>query len=339
MSIWRLWWGGVSGSIREPRFWDAPAYRFSPLSTALLPASWVYAGATRLRWAMANPARVGVPVICVGNLVAGGAGKTPTALAIADHLKALNPHFLTRGYRGNLARLARVNPARHTAREVGDEALLLAEHAPTWASPDRAAAAGAAIAAGAGALVMDDGFQNPGLAKDVSLVVVDGDVGFGNGRLLPAGPLRETPARGLARAQAVVVVGGDGDGGRLDTGGLPVLHARLEPVAESAQALRGARVIAFAGIGRPAKFFASLRALDCDLVSCEKFPDHHPFTAAQIGALRSEANATGSRLVTTTKDRARLGGGAPEGLEVLEVRMVFSDPGTLDAVLAPVLSP
>ncbi len=289
---------------------------------------------------MANPMRATVPVICVGNLVAGGAGKTPTALAIAARLQDHAPHFLIRGYRGNSAALVQVDPARHTAREVGDEALLLAAQAPTWASPDRRAAARAAIAAGAKVLVMDDGFQNPGLAKDVSFVVIDQGYGLGNGRLLPAGPLRESPSRGFARASAVIMVDdAAGISVPVDTGGLPTLAARLAPTPESVERLKGARVMAFAGIGRPEKFFQSLRDLQCDVVATRGFPDHHAYSDGELVALRADALTTGARLVTTTKDLARLSPRAREGIEVLEVEMIFSEPSALDALLAPVLTP
>lgn len=338
MSVWRSWWGDVGRGARAPSFWDGPAHRPSGAATLLTPLSWIFDAATRLRWAMANPMRASVPVICVGNLVAGGAGKTPTALAIAARLRDQAPHFLIRGYRGKSAALVRVDPARHTARDVGDEALLLAAQAPTWASPDRRAAARAAIAAGAKVLVMDDGFQNPRLAKDVSFVVIDQGYGFGNGRLLPAGPLRESPGQGFARANAVVLVeDAAGEPVPVDTAGLPSLAAHLEPTPESAERLKGARVLAFAGIGRPEKFFQSLRDLQCDVVATRGFPDHHAYSDGELVTLRADALTTGARLVTTTKDRARLSPKSREGLEVLEVEMIFSDPGALDAILAPAL--
>jgi tetraacyldisaccharide 4'-kinase len=289
---------------------------------------------------MVKPMRVGVPVVCVGNLVVGGAGKTPTALAIARRLsdQGHTPHFLTRGYHGNLNGLVRVDPVQHTALEVGDEPLLLAKAAPTWVSKDRRISAQAAIKDGATVLVMDDGFQNPGLEKDLSIIVIDAGFGHGNGRLLPAGPLRESPAIGLARAQAVVMVDDQmAISGAVETGGLPVLAAHLAPTQESTDRLGGGRVIGFCGIGRPEKFFQSLSELGCTVVRTHGFPDHHAFTDGELERLRADALTTGARLVTTAKDLARIPSRIAEGLEVLDVTMQFADPAALDAILAPVM--
>ena len=337
MNEWRAWWGGVRGSARAPVFWDRPDYR----SSALVPVSWAYAAAGRARWALAKPERAAVPVVCVGNLVVGGAGKTPTALAVAKRLTelGLTPHFLSRGYHGHLKGLARVDTTLHTAAEVGDEPLLLARAAPTWVAKNRQFSAAAAVKNGATVLVMDDGFQNPGLEKDVSIIVIDSGVGHGNGRLLPAGPLRESPISGLARANAVVLVDDQAAAAvPADTGGLPVLKAHLEPTEESTNRLSGARTIGFCGIGRPEKFFQSLVELGCTVVRTHGFPDHHPYTDGELEILRADALATGARLVTTAKDLARIPSRNAEGLEVLEVEMRFADPAALDAVLAPVLS-
>jgi tetraacyldisaccharide 4'-kinase len=289
---------------------------------------------------MAKPMRVAVPVVCVGNLVVGGSGKTPTALAIAKRLSDLGhtPHFLTRGYHGHLKGLVRVDPVQKTALEVGDEPLLLAKAAPTWVSRDRRISAQAAIKDGASVLIMDDGFQNPGLEKDVSIIVIDAGFGHGNGRLLPAGPLRESPAIGLARAHAVVMVDDQmASTVSADTGGLPIVNAHLEPTQESTDRLGGARVIGFCGIGRPEKFFQTLGELGCTVVRTHGFPDHHPYTDGELERLRADALTTGARLVTTAKDLARIPSRIAEGLEVLEVDMQFADPAALDAVLAPVM--
>ena len=338
MNEWRAWWGGVRGSTGAPVFWDRTGYG----STVLVPVSWAYAAAGRARWALAKPRRASVPVVCVGNLVVGGAGKTPTALAVAKRLTELGhtPHFLSRGYHGHLKGVVRVDTALHTAAQVGDEPLLLAKAAPTWVAKNRQISAAAAARDGATVLVMDDGFQNPGLEKDVSIIVIDGGVGHGNGRLLPAGPLRESPVRGLARANAVVLVDDQRAAAvQADTGGLPVLKAHLEPTGESANRLAGARTIGFCGIGRPQKFFQSLVELGCTVVRTQGFPDHHPYTDGELENLRADALASGARLVTTAKDLARIPSRIAEGLEVLEVEMRFADPAALDALLAPVLSP
>jgi len=305
-----------------------------------MPLSWAFAAAARARWAMVKPMRVAVPVVCVGSLVVGGAGKTPTALAIAKRLSGQGhtPHFLTRGYRGHLKGLVRVDPVQHTALEVGDEPLLLAKAAPTWVSRDRRISAQTAIKDGATVLLMDDGFQNLGLEKDVSIIVIDAGFGHGNGRLLPAGPLRESPTIGLARAHAVVMVDDQAaTAGAVETGGLPVLNARLAPIQESTDRLGGARVIGFCGIGRPEKFFQTLSELGCTVVCTHGFPDHHPYTHGELERLRADALTTGARLVTTAKDLARIPSRIAEGLEVLEVNMQFADPAALDAILAPAL--
>lgn len=319
-------------SLRAPDFWWR---REAWQGAALAPAGWLYAQAARCRQRHASPQAIAQPVLCVGNLVAGGAGKTPTALALAERLTALGlrPAFLTRGYGGRLAGPLWVDPAQHTATEVGDEPLLLARRAPTVVARDRVA--GALMAAGRGdVLVMDDGFQNPSLTKTFSFLVVDGGRGFGNGRVLPAGPLREPVADGLARAGAVVLIGEDRCGVTAAVGGLPLLRARLEPLS---QELAGERVLAFAGIGRPEKFFETLRALGAELVEACAFPDHHAYSGEELTLLRHAATRADARLVTTEKDLVRIAPVAREGLESLAVRLAFEDREALDGVLRGVL--
>jgi tetraacyldisaccharide 4'-kinase len=286
--------------------------------------------------------RLPVPVICVGNLSAGGTGKTPVALALLKLLAAqgMNPHALSRGYGGSAVGPLRVDPARHGADVVGDEPLLLAGAAPAWVARDRATGGQAAVAAGAGCVVMDDGHQNPALHKDLSLIVVDGAAGFGNRRVIPAGPLRESVAAGLARADAVIVIGEDftGEGGHdvardVAAAGLPLLRARLAPDPAAATALKGRKVLAFAGIGRPEKFFATLREIGADVVECVGFPDHHPFTHGEIVALTARAAALNAQLVATAKDVIRLPGDLRAGVAVLPVDLLWSDPAAPEALL------
>jgi tetraacyldisaccharide 4'-kinase len=296
--------------MREPAFWSRPPGFFAGL---LAPVAAVYGWIAA--WRMARPGRApGVPVICVGNLTVGGAGKTPTALAIAGTLRAAgrNPFLLSRGYRGSLSGPIRVDAAIHRARDVGDEPLLLARVAPTIVARDRVAGAQAACAAGAGVIVMDDGLQNPSLTKNVSIVVVDGRRGIGNGKVFPAGPLRAPLDAQLARADAVLVVG-DGSGadavaeaahGR----GLPVLHGRLMPDPQALADLKGRGVLAFAGIGDPEKFFATLRDADVELRACRPFPDHHRYRRIEAIDLIQQAEAHGLVLATTEKDAVRLSG-------------------------------
>ena len=252
--------------MKPPAFWFRPP---GATAWALRPVGAMYHWAGVLRRRAAAPLRLPVPVNFVGNLSLGGAGKTPVALSLLARLAALGlaPHALSRGYGGAAKGPLLVDPSRHDAFEVGDEPLLLARTAPVWVARDRAAGGLAAVAAGAGVVVMDDGHQNPALFKNLNLVVSDGGVGFGNGLVFPAGPLRESVAAGLARADAVVVVGEDVHGVAPIAAkhGLPALKGRLVPDPAAAARLRGRRVLAFAGIGRPRKFFDSLAAVGADI--------------------------------------------------------------------------
>jgi tetraacyldisaccharide 4'-kinase len=312
-----------------PEFWR----RRGLLSALLLPLAWAYAAGAAARQAWTRPFRAAVPVICVGNVVAGGAGKTPIALSLAGRLAAQGHavHILSRGYGGRLAGPVRVDRARHGATEVGDEPLLLAAAAPTWVARDRVAGAKAATAAGAGLLLLDDGLQNPRLAKTLSLLVIDGGAGFGNGRVLPAGPLREPLASGLARTDRVVLMGEDTARVSPMLQAKAVLRARL--VVENGAEFAGKDVIAFAGIGRPAKFFASLAATGARLIGRHGFPDHHHYRADEWSRLQAEATRTGATLVTTAKDWVRLPAEWRARTSVLKVAVAWDDAAALDAVL------
>lgn len=333
--------------MKAPGFW----YRAPGREAAVLtPLGWLYDLGGRLRRLRTLPLDPGPPVICVGNLVAGGAGKTPVALALATLLldRGITPHLLTRGYGGRLKGPVRVAPGRHDADDVGDEPLLLAEAAPTWVARDRAAGALAAAAAGAQAIVLDDGFQNPALGYRLALVVVDGSVGFGNGRMIPAGPLREPVARGLGRASALVMVGCDRT--ELETElvrrtavtghALPLFQARLTPDPGVAASLRGQRLLAFAGIGRPEKFFETCRALDAELVGTAPFPDHHRYRPADVATLLARARALNAVPVTTAKDGVRLPDAIRREVRVLPVTLTWRDPEAMAKLLqTAILSP
>ncbi len=324
--------------MRPPAFWGGAPSAPGLVAHLLGPLAWIWAAVTRRR--MARPGvRVGVPVICVGNLTVGGAGKTPTVAALLGMLAArgVAAHVVSRGHGGSLAGPLRVDAARHTARDVGDEPLLLAALAPVWIGRDRVAAARAAAAAGARALVLDDGFQNPGLAKDLSIVVIDAGYGFGNGRVMPAGPLREPVAAGLARADLVLALG---DPARLradwpDLARVEVIEAALRPLATGMD-WAGLRAFAFAGIGRPEKFFATLRGLGAEVVATHAFADHAVYDPRMLARLAHDARAAGAQLVTTEKDAVRLPLGFRARVLVVPVRLEIADPAPLEAKLAEI---
>lgn len=288
--------------MRAPDFWRAGSGGWQ--AALLSPLGAVYGRVTAFRAARPPTWTAPVPTICIGNVVMGGAGKTLVVLDIVDRLmrRGHAPHVLLRGYGGRLKGPLRVDPARHTAADVGDEALLAAARAPTWIGADRVGSAMAATAAGAGALVMDDGFQNPALAKTLGILVVDGDYGFGNGHCFPAGPLREQPTGALARAQGIVRLG---NGTRALGNGVPEFTA-VVTARPGAPDLMGKTVVAFAGIGRPEKFFGTLTDLGAEIVQRRAFADHHPFTAGDIVPLAAAADKNGALLVTTEKDHVRL---------------------------------
>lgn len=315
--------------MRQPEFWNGRDGAARLALAALAPVSWAYGASVAWKQRHAHPHHVEARVICVGNLTAGGTGKTPIAIAIARALveRGQKPFFLSRGYGGHARGPVLVDPAHDTARDVGDEPLLLSRTAPVVVARDRAAGAAFAAAHGASAVVMDDGHQNFDLAKDLSIVVADAETGFGNGRVLPAGPLREPVAQGLARADAVVLVGD----GMPDLKGFagPVLRARLVP--ENTVGLSGKDVVAFAGIGRPDKFFATLRGLGAQLIETREFPDHHAFSASDIARLK--AKARGALLMTTEKDFVRLTPQEREGVSFLPVRAEFDDPAAFARLL------
>ena len=314
--------------MRAPDFWDRDDIAARLAAAALAPLGFLYGAAVRWKVRHAKPYRARVPVICIGNLTAGGTGKTPIAIAVADAIVARgkNPFFLTRGFGGRLAGPVVVG-RHHTAADVGDAPLLLARKAATVVARDRHQGALLAVERGADVIVMDDGHQNFTLHKDLSLIVVDGEHGFGNGHILPAGPLREPVEQGLRRAD-VVIVAGDGTPVLPAFNG-PVLRARVAPPATAEW--RGRRVIAFAGIGRPEKLFRSLAGLGAELVATVAFADHHPYTKEELTDLKNRAN--GAQLVTTEKDYVRLAKTDRDGIAFLPVHAAIEPQDALDRLL------
>ncbi len=320
--------------MRAPEFWRGKSAGAALLSALLSPLGHVYGCSVRLREARAKPARPKARVVCIGNLTAGGTGKTPLAIALAKKLQARGAKvvFLTRGYGGKTKGAVEVRAA-HRSEDVGDEPLLLKTAAPTVVSPNRELGARMCDAMGADVIVMDDGHQNFQIAKDLSIVVVGGG-GFGNGKLIPAGPLREPVARGLARADAVIL-SGDFRYALSFTG--PVLRSHIVP--EDDEGLSGARVFAFAGIGEPDRFFDTLKALGANVAGSRDFPDHHLFSTHEIAALREAASEKDARLITTEKDFVRLSETQREGIAPLRIRAVFDDEDALEALLDRVYPP
>ncbi|UWU85323.1 tetraacyldisaccharide 4'-kinase [Bradyrhizobium yuanmingense] len=315
--------------MREPAFWYRPR---SLQSYALWPLGALY-GAFTARRMLRQGVDAGIPVICVGNYHVGGAGKTPTVLALTKLLRELGetPVVLSRGYGGRLKGPVMVDRERHDAADVGDEPLMMSRDVPVVVARDRLDGVALAKSQGATVILMDDGFQNPALFKDASLIVIDGERGLGNGEVFPAGPLRAPLAAQLARTDALVLIG-DGNAANdvaaeIAKRNKPELRARLKPDAASLAQLLGKRVFAFAGIGDPERFFRTLRASGIDVVRTRAFADHHMFSEGEIAALAAEAQREQLTLVTTEKDLARLRGsaGVPDGILPFAVQLEFDD--------------
>lgn len=319
-----------------------------PMTRILLkPLSWIWAAVTAHKIARAVPVDPGAPVICVGNITMGGTGKTPVVREILARLRArgIEAHGLSRGYGGRLGGPVQVALERHAAADVGDEPLMMAKDGPVWISRDRAAGALAAVAAGAQAVVMDDGHQNPSLAKHLSLIVVDGETRdgewpFGDGAVFPSGPLREPLAAGLARADAVVlmlpqeVAAADPELLAL-FGATPVLIARLSPVTPPPTGPQ----VGFAGVGKPWKVERALKAAGCELADFAPFPDHYAYDAVTLNRLAARAEDFGAGLVTTEKDWARLPADWRGRVSAWPVRAKFEDEAALDALLSRAMTP
>lgn len=326
--------------MKPPLFW----YQNRSLWAVLLsPLGALYGAATARRVAQTFEHRAAVPVICIGNINAGGTGKTPTAIALAQHFSAAghNVQIVSRGYGGALkgpVQVQAMGDQAHDAAQVGDEPLLLAAFAPTWVAKNRAEGVQAAEAAGADVILLDDGFQNPSVHKDLSIVVVDAVKGFGNGRVMPAGPLRERAEIGLMRADAMLVIGPEQARAQFQPK-LPQTCIRLEGQLDplpTGMPLNGLPVLAFAGIGHPEKFFATLRGLGADVVRGEALDDHQPLTDSLMMRLETEAKTRGLHMVTTEKDAVRLPNGFRQKVMTIPVRLSLSDWSGLTAKLGKI---
>ena len=353
----------------------APAFWYQPESFAarlLSPLSYLYRLGALLRRFRAKPYQANVPVICVGNVTAGGSGKTPTALALAGLLQKQGhkPVFVTRGYGGSQRGPLRVDATHHIAEDVGDEALLLVRQAPVWIGRNRAAAIQQAEKE-ATHIILDDGLQNPHIKPDLSLLVMDSEMGIGNGHIIPAGPLREPLAEALQRVAAVLMVGEENNGknngiplplaggvrgglantsshftsppsvppasGR-DAEGKPILHARFHPLLPS-DFPRTTKFLAFAGIGKPEKFYALCRKEGLTLAATEDFADHYPFTQNDLQTLKQKAKALGATLLTTEKDFVRLPENFKANVLTFPIRLEFDDPTAIEKLLYSTTTP
>ncbi len=320
--------------IGEPWVWRETSIAARAVGAALSPLGMAYNAGQKFRWRLTTPAPAPLPVICIGNASLGGVGKTPFALMLGETLAGagLRPHFLTRGYGGRLEGPVRVDRDRHQSADVGDEALLLAATAPTHVARDRPAGAAAAADAGAGLAIMDDGFQNPSLEKTLSFLLVDNNAPLLDGRVFPAGPLREPVAEAMARADALVVVK---EALSILTrkelkslaGPRPVFSVALSPSGS----IPPSRVVAFCGLARPERFFASLERAGVDVAHRTAFPDHHAFNPAELSHLRGLATQWGVPLMTTEKDYVRLSETDRDGVMVFRVRMDTDDQPGLTA--------
>ena len=289
--------------MRTPDHWQSN----NLVSLLLRPLGWVYFFLGLLHRRIVRSVNIGVPVICIGNIVAGGAGKTPTAIYIGKLLSnSFKVAFLTRGYGGSLTGPVKVDPEKHTFHEVGDEAILLSRIATTWVSKSRVHGARAAKIDGAEVVIMDDGYQNPQLEKTLSFLVVDGTYGLGNKQLIPSGPLRETLRHGISRADALVVIGQDLHNIQSQVPkDVSIFPVTVTPII-SEKLKEASRVVGFAGIAQPSKFLRTLETLDLEVKGFFPFPDHHKFTKNEILDLTKKAFEMGAQLVTTTKDFVRL---------------------------------
>lgn len=325
--------------MKAPSFWQK---KKSVLSVLLAPMGYLYARATKRRLEKNEPFRAGLKVVCVGNLAVGGTGKTPVCLALGDffHKQGQNFFYLNHGYHSKEQNI--LLPKGSIYREgLSDEAFILASKAPTVIAKNRKEGALLAQKSGAKLLIMDDGFQNPSLYKDFSFLVVDGEKGFGNGRVLPAGPLREPVREGIQRAQAVILIGQDKTGvlpflenmEKKRGQKLPVLKAEIRPDEILIRELKGKPLLAFCGIGRPEKFYNMLKKEELTVSKTISFPDHHLYKEKELSNLLSLAKQEGLILVTTRKDTVKLPLSFREKIQTMDIELVFKNEAKLKELM------
>lgn len=326
--------------MQAPLFWYGDRARPGWRSRALAPLAALYATGTARRLKRPAGHTAKCPVICIGNINAGGTGKTPATMAIVQRFQdwGITPHVVSRGYGGSLTGPVQVDPLTHRANETGDEPLLLAAFCPTWVAKDRAQGVRAAEQAGAQVILLDDGFQSPAVAQDLALIVVDAAKGFGNGRVMPAGPLREPVQVGMARGDLVLSVGAPpaqrAFGAQWHNQiSLPHLKGALQPLRMGMD-FNGLRVLAFAGIGHPEKFFTTVKSLGAEIVKSQALDDHQPLTDALMKRLELEAAALGAQLVTTEKDAVRLPADFRRKVLTVPVRLEVEDWTAFDTAAA-----
>lgn len=317
--------------MKTPGFWQHKSF----ISTLLLPLGCVYNFMTQRRIKHGHPKKVSRPVICIGNITAGGTGKTPVAISIAKLLqeKNKNPFFVSRGYGGNLSNIL-VDNRKHSALEVGDEPLLLSRQAPVVINPNRHEGALKALKSGAEIIIMDDGFQNPGLYKDLSFLVFDGGFGLGNERIVPSGPLRESLSDGIKRAQAIIIIGKDKHNLENKINNLPVFRATIQPLRPHTTRNE---VIAFAGIGRPEKFYNSLRESGFNLLETIDFPDHHQYKESELKNIIAKAQKIGADIFTTSKDYVKIPAPLQSHFKILEIEIKWENPEKLTQFILDLL--
>ena len=308
--------------MKTPKYWQSNSF----ISKLLTPLGYIYGGLTGLRIKLKKPKKAEIPVICIGNITAGGTGKTPVSISVAKLLSGemFHPYFVSRGYGGKLQNVI-VNNKKHTARDVGDEPLLLSAQAPVVVNADRYKAAQKGTEQGADVVIMDDGFQNPGLHKDLSFLVFDGHYGIGNGKIIPAGPLRETLENGIKRANAVIILGKDKHN-LAQRCGLPVFFGHTEAAQTT---INNQDVIAFAGIGHPQKFYHTLKQQGFNVVKTIDFPDHHFYTREDLDAIVKEAQKLNAQIYTTGKDFVKIPPLYSQDINVLEIAVVWDKPEEL----------